>query len=104
MPAKKAILEYLGSDSPVFSNVHYPQEDVKPSNKGRNITSPSYAKPKCIMEWEDFEFDSLQAIYNGRLRMLVSYRTVPNSERAVFCQETRNLAGSGRVETFRLVE
>lgn len=32
---------------------------------------------------------------------LVSYWPVPNSERAVFCQETRNLAASGRVQTFR---
>lgn len=29
------------------------------------------------------------------------YGPVPNSERAVFCQETRNLAASGRVQTFR---
>ena len=35
---------------------------------------------------------------------LVSYGTVPYSERAVFCQETRKLAGSGRVDTCRLVK
>ncbi len=71
MPARKSILEYLRSDSPIVSNVHYAQDDIQPSKKGRNTTSPGYAKPKCILEWEDFEFDSLQAIYKGRLRKVL---------------------------------
>ena len=71
MPARKSILEYLRSDSPIVSSVHYPQDDVKLSKKGRNTTNSNYTQPKCILEWEDFEFDSLQAIYNGRLRKVL---------------------------------
>ncbi len=32
----------------------------------------------------------------------LSYRPVATSERAVFCQETRKLPGSGRLETFNV--
>lgn len=75
MPARKSILEYLSSDSPIVSNVHCPQDDVKPSNKGRNTANPKCAKPKCILGWEVFQFDPLQAIYNGRLRKVLDQET-----------------------------
>ena len=72
MPAKISILEYLRSDSPVVSHVHHPHDDAK---QRRNTTSVYYTKPRCILEWEDFEFDSLQAIYNGRLRKVLDQET-----------------------------
>ncbi len=68
-------MEYLRSDRPIVSSVHYPQDDVKPSNKGRNTTSPNYAKPKCILKWEESGFYPLQAIYNGRLRKVLDQET-----------------------------
>ncbi|CAD6585742.1 MAG: hypothetical protein ASARMPREDX12_002105 [Alectoria sarmentosa] len=65
--ATKSILEYLRSDSPVVTTVHYADDDKSKKTKS-NTTNVGYKKPRCIRQWDDFDFDSLQAIYDGHLR------------------------------------
>ena len=68
LTARRSILESLRSDNSIVSNIHDPQDDMKPSNTGRNITGFDFVNPKCILEREDLKVDPLQATYAGRLR------------------------------------
>ena len=63
----KSILDYLRSESPIVTTVHY-DDDEKPKLSKTNTKNVGYKRPKCIRQWDDFHFDSLQAIYDGYLR------------------------------------
>ena len=69
MSATKTILEYLTSDNP---NLVYDPNQLLKSHKQLNTTNAQYQNPKYILRWEDFRYDSLEAIYNGRLRKLLN--------------------------------
>ena len=71
MPATaESILDYLRSDNPMVSCVNYPEDDkpqIKKANMS-NTTNVGYLQPKYIWEWEEFDYNSLEAIYDGQLR------------------------------------
>lgn len=86
--AAESILEYLRLDNPMISCVHYPGD--KPQAKKANMsntTNVGYLQPKYIWQWEEFDFDSLEAIFDGQLRetlarkpssILTDHSTIPH--------------------------
>ncbi len=70
-----SLIDFLRRPNPTVNSEH--------SWKGNNTKSTSFTgkKPKEFVEWTDFNYDTLQAIYGDVLKRKIPQHDVPNFQR-----------------------